>query len=99
MSSCICDVCGEKTPSLIFGGLVHGGSKGRCKSCFDKKERNEEKQCNNCVHRCMDMDLEPYCAAVNKPFGQTLTRPRPRQCAGASGTVYLLWEKDTRGSA
>ena len=92
-ASCACDVCGCETPSLIMGGLVAGGGKGRCKSCFEKKERGEEKQCSNCLHRCMDMDMDPYCAAVNKPHGQVLFRGHPTAC----GPKYKLWEQDTRG--
>jgi hypothetical protein len=80
-----------------MGGLVGGGGKGRCRSCFDKKERGEEKQCDNCLYRCMDMGMDPFCAAVDKPYGQTLTKPRPKLCSGVSGKEYHLWEKDTRG--
>lgn len=54
-----------------------------------------EKDCGNCGNRCMDMDLEPYCSAVNKPWGQTIAgRPRPPEC----GPEGKLWQLDTRGS-
>lgn len=53
------------------------------------------KSCRTCLHQCMDMSMDPYCAAVNKPWGQVLTR-RPKECAGESGENYKLWEKDTR---
>jgi hypothetical protein len=90
--SCICDICGCETPSLIMGGLVAGGGKGRCRSCFDKKERGEEKDCSNCLHRCMDMSMDPYCSAVNTPFGISLFSGKPKAC----GPESKLWEKDTR---
>lgn len=36
------------------------------------------KTCYNCINRCMDMDMDPYCCAVNEPWGRSLTRlPRP----------------------
>jgi hypothetical protein len=53
--------------------------------------------CDTCINKCMDMDMDPYCVAVNKPYGSVLTRPRPKECAGESGKEYKLWEKDTRG--
>lgn len=40
----------------------------------------------------MDMDLDPYCAAVNKPWGQTLSRGIPKEC----GPELKLWERDLR---
>lgn len=39
----------------------------------------------------MDMDMDPYCAAVNKPWGQVLYRGRPQECG-----EFTLWEKDIR---
>ncbi len=51
------------------------------------------KSCSNCLNRCMDMDMDPYCAAVNKPYGLTLRRGRAPQCAN-----FELWQKDTRQS-
>jgi hypothetical protein len=96
--SCTCDVCGCETPSKIFGGLVDSGGKGRCRGCFDKKERGEEKQCSNCLHQAMDMDMDFYCSAVSRPFGLSLVnRPRPTLCAGESGREYKYWARDTRG--
>lgn len=52
----------------------------------------EEKGCDNCINRCMDMDLDPYCAAVNKPWGLVLYRGHPKEC----GEARVLWEQDTR---
>jgi hypothetical protein len=52
------------------------------------------KDCNNCGNRAMDMSMDPYCAAVNKPYGRDLTRsPKPTEC----GPNSLLWIEDTRG--
>lgn len=101
--SCVCDVCGCETPSLTYGGVdakghALPGSRGRCKSCLDKAIAGEiEKHCATCLHQCMEPDSDFYCAAVNKPYGQVLTRPRHKDCAGESGDEYLLWERDTRG--
>lgn len=47
--------------------------------------------CDNCLNRCMDMDMDPYCAAVNRPWGQTL-RKIPIEC----GDNRVLWKLDTR---
>lgn len=49
------------------------------------------KSCETCSNRCMDMEMDPYCAAVNKPYGQILHGGRPLECAR-----FELWEKDTR---
>lgn len=54
-----------------------------------------KKGCNNCINRCMDMDMDPYCAAVNKPHGLILARGIPTEC----GEGRKLWELDTRGQA
>lgn len=40
----------------------------------------------------MDPDLQPYCAAVNKPWGRVLYRGRPDEC----GPDAKLWTEDTR---
>jgi hypothetical protein len=48
--------------------------------------------CSTCGNRCMDMDLEPYCAAVNKPWGRVLYRGIPEEC----GAEYKLWTEDER---
>jgi hypothetical protein len=57
-------------------------------------EGKVEKSCRTCINCCMDMDMDPYCAVVNKPYGLNLTRnPRPPEC----GEEYKLWERDTRG--
>lgn len=50
------------------------------------------KHCNDCGNRCMDMDMNPYCAAVNKPWGQVLFRGRPEEC----GPDGKLWVPDSR---
>lgn len=50
------------------------------------------KTCQNCRNRCMDPDLQPYCAAVNKPWGRVLYRGRPDEC----GPDAKLWTEDTR---
>jgi len=52
----------------------------------------DERSCHNCLNQCMDMDLDPYCAAVNKPWGLVLHRGKPKEC----GPESKLWEKDTR---
>lgn len=54
---------------------------------------DQKKGCDNCGNRCMDMDLDPYCAAVNKPWGLSLCGPKPKEC----GPENKLWEPDTRG--
>jgi len=55
----------------------------------------EKKDCQNCGNRCMDMDLDPYCSAVNRPWGQTLCRGTPKECLRPDGT-RALWVLDTR---
>ena len=52
----------------------------------------EKKSCNNCGNRCMDMSMDPYCIAVNKPWGQALFRGHPTEC----GPDYRLWVRDAR---
>ena len=52
----------------------------------------EKKDCDNCGNKCMDMDMDPYCAAVNIPFGRVLFRGKPPEC----GPESKLWEPDTR---
>lgn len=52
-----------------------------------------QKSCNNCQNRCMDMDMDPYCAAVNRPWGQVLYSGIPKEC----GPSLTLWQIDTRG--
>lgn len=55
-----------------------------------------EKTCGTCIHRCMDMTMDPYCAAPeilkDWPLGKNLCRGRPEQC----GTEGKLWALDTR---
>jgi hypothetical protein len=60
-----------------------------------KKESKamSERDCNGCGNRCMDMDMDPYCAAVNRPWGRVLHRGKPKEC----GPESKLWEADTRG--
>ena len=48
------------------------------------------KDCETCANRCMDMDMDPYCAAVNKPYGYTGI---PQEC----GEDRKLWQIDKRG--
>lgn len=55
-----------------------------------------EPSCTNCGNRCMDMDLDPYCAAVNKPWGQVLHRGVPKECLDEDGK-RRLWVLDERG--
>ena len=50
------------------------------------------RSCENCQNRAMDMDLDPYCGAVNAPWGLTLTRGRPEEC----GKEFKLWKIDLR---
>lgn len=52
----------------------------------------DQRDCNNCGNRCMDMDMGPYCAAVNEPWGQTLSRGKPKEC----GPESKLWVLDER---
>ena len=56
-------------------------------------EKEKEKGCDTCGNRCMDMDLDPYCAAVNQPWGQVLYRGKPKEC----GPESKLWVLDDRG--
>jgi len=58
----------------------------------DSTDSTEERGCGSCINCCMDMDLDPYCAAVNKPWGRVLFRGKPAEC----GPENKLWEKDTR---
>lgn len=53
-----------------------------------------KQDCSNCGNRCMDMDMDPYCAAVNKPWGRVLFRGKPEEC----GPESRLWEPDVRGN-
>lgn len=59
---------------------------------------DDKKSCMNCGNRCMDMDLDPYCAAsgivVKNPFGLTLKRGPIEECK-INGEL-TLWEKDLR---
>ena len=59
----------------------------------EEEPKEPEKSCHTCANRCMDMDMDPYCAAVNQPWGQNLARGKPRECGEAS----LLWAPDLRG--
>lgn len=52
----------------------------------------EQKSCDTCENKAMDMDMDPYCAAVNHPWGATLCRGKPKEC----GPESLLWKKDGR---
>jgi hypothetical protein len=52
----------------------------------------EERDCNNCGNRCMDMDMDIFCSAVNEPWGRVLYRGKPAEC----GPESKLWEKDNR---
>lgn len=51
-----------------------------------------KRDCDNCGSRCMDMDMGPYCAAVNRPWGQVLYRGKPSECGESS----KLWAEDKR---
>jgi hypothetical protein len=51
-----------------------------------------KRDCDTCVNKCMDMDMDPYCAAVNKPWGRVLFRGIPEEC----GPTRKLWSIDTR---
>lgn len=42
----------------------------------------------------MDMDMDPYCAVVNLPWGRVLHRGKPEEC----GEESKLWTLDTRRS-
>ena len=56
--------------------------------------------CNSCLHRCMDMDMDPYCACPavtdKHPYGLVLHRGAPSECLKEG--VYTQYEKDTRGN-
>ena len=58
----------------------------------------QEKTCQTCGNRCMDMDMDPYCAAdevmKKHPFGLVLYRGLPEEC----GPERKLWELDKRGN-
>lgn len=51
------------------------------------------KICNNCENCRMDMDMNPYCSAVNQPWGRVLHIGRPIEC----GPEAKLWRPDRRG--
>jgi hypothetical protein len=59
---------------------------------------NSEKNCTTCGNRCMDMDMDPYCAAPevlkSHPFGLVLHSGPVEACK--VGDEYTLWEKDSR---
>lgn len=50
------------------------------------------RSCNNCLNKCMDMDMDPYCSVVNKPWGRVLRLGHPIEC----GDGFALWQLDTR---
>ncbi len=63
-------------------------------SSTERHEMDEkEKSCRTCGNRCMDMDMDPYCAAI-KPWGRTL-RVVPEECGDGE---WKLWVKDERGN-
>lgn len=66
-----------------------------------EKMAEPKKDCHSCGNRCMDMEMDPYCAAPkvleSMPYGQTLVRKRPSECSGEGGSDYKLWVEDTRG--
>ncbi len=59
---------------------------------------SDQKSCNTCSNRCMDMDMdmEPYCCAdgllKKHPFGLTLSRNRISECKDHD---YAWWVEDT----
>lgn len=60
----------------------------------EMREAVAERSCMNCGNRCMDMDMDPYCAAVNKPWGTALSRGPVKEC----GPDLKLWVMDERRS-
>lgn len=75
---------------------VKARTASRKKEAMQTEKREEcERGCNNCGNRAMDMDLQIYCAAVNKPWGRVLFRGKPAEC----GPESKLWEEDTRASS
>lgn len=58
----------------------------------------EKRDCSTCLNRCMDMDLDPYCAAdevlKKHPFGLALYRGVPAECLKEG--VRTLWQEDSR---
>lgn len=72
--------CSSPIPSLLNKPCAACGGTG------------EERSCANCANQCMDMDMDPYCAAVNEPWGQVLYRGKPGEC----GPENKLWKKDER---
>lgn len=62
-------------------------------------EIDPKKGCDTCLNRCMDMDMDPYCAApkvrLTYRYGLSLSRNAIPECKAVEGK-YELWEKDTR---
>jgi hypothetical protein len=55
----------------------------------DEQPVAPERSCDSCGNKSMDMDMDPYCAAVNLPWGKVLHRGRPEEC-GPDGKLYVL---------
>lgn len=59
---------------------------------------DEKNDCRTCLYQCMDMDMDPYCAApaVTKtyPYGLVLHRGTPKECL--IDGVHTQWAEDTR---
>ena len=61
-------------------------------SVVEHPEKEEiQKGCLNCGNRCMEPDCNPYCAAVNPPWGRSLMQ-KPEEC----GPENKLWIPDPR---
>lgn len=53
-----------------------------------------DRDCQNCGNRAMEpSDMNPYCSAVNKPWGKALHTGKPKEC----GPESRLWVRDARG--
>lgn len=57
-----------------------------------------EKDCLTCLNRCLDMDMDFYCAAPKiletNRFGLYLPRAKSKCLVNGE---YSLWEEDIRG--
>ncbi len=60
-----------------------------------------DNNCHTCLHRCMDMGMDPYCShpivLKRMPYGRALYTGTPEECREPKSDDYRLWEKDVRG--
>lgn len=83
-------------PKLLTGSVVEHSEPSLEKEEVPVEPPKEEpkKWCLNCGNRCMEPDCNPYCAAVNPPWGRSLMQ-KPEEC----GPDNKLWIPDPRGKA